>query len=47
VIRAWTVAHNIRTNGSRKVLTKVVELNASQQEEQTFLTTDIKPGVHF
>jgi len=30
-----------------KLLTKVVEWNASQQEEQIFLTTDIKPGIHF
>jgi hypothetical protein len=30
-----------------KQLPKVVEQNASQQEEQIFLTTGIKPGIRF
>jgi hypothetical protein len=47
MIRAWTVPHNSRTNGTRKLLNIGVEQNASEQEEQILLTTDIKPGIDF
>jgi hypothetical protein len=46
MIRAWTVPHNIGTNGTRKLL-NIGVTECKSTERKILLTTDIKPGIDF